>query len=202
MLLHFGADTGLSGACWPKWWRESLSPWKINPPRKYFCFRFGWWSSNFSWNKSKYIKIYLAITCHHDFSFLRLNFSSSSFSWSAEGANPQQLLVLTSRIYFNDNNNNIGCRTILVEPTMLPVKCFLQSQTFPSVHSAYMTKEPLLESFVSCEWWMIIFLLSMFIASSLAENLLPCLHSSPSSRLGAAMSSGKISSVLMRLMSF
>ena len=66
MLLHFGADTGLSGACWPKWRRESLSPWKINPPRKYFCFRFGWWSSNFSWSISKYIKIYLAITCHHD----------------------------------------------------------------------------------------------------------------------------------------
>ena len=115
------------------------------------------------------------------------------------------ILVLTCKICFNDNNNNnnnIRCRTILVEPTMLPVKCFLQSQTFPSVHSAYMTKEPLLESFVSCEWWMIIFLLSMFIASSLAENLLPCLHSSPSSRLGAAMSSGKMSSVLMRLMSF
>ena len=75
MLLHFGADTGLSGACWPKWRRESLSPWKINPPRKYFCFRFGWWSSNFSWNISKYIKIYLALSCHQDFSFLRLNFS-------------------------------------------------------------------------------------------------------------------------------
>ena len=60
-------------------------------------------------------------------------------------------LVLTCRICFNDNNNNIRCRTILVEPTMLPVKCFLQSQMFPSVHSAYMTKEPLLESFVSCE---------------------------------------------------
>ena len=64
------------------------------------------------------------------------------------------ILVLTCKICFNDNNNNnnnIRCRTILVEPTMLPVKCFLQSQTFPSVHSAYMTKEPLLESFVSCE---------------------------------------------------
>ena len=115
--------------------------------------------------------------------------------WSCECSAPEDLLSTTSFLRLLTINNNF-------RKTFLPVKCFLQSHTPPSVLKNINTKELLLESLASCVWWINTFRLSMFSGSNVGENLFPCSHSSSPSRVGAAISFGKMSSMLIRLMSF